>query len=78
MSKEPVFKDNPEPHIIVNGVPLTEGQSMTVRVALSSFLMRLEEEGLGNDERGKNITKGYIAAGRAVEGFMMKETTHGK
>lgn len=32
-----------EPRITINGVALTDGQAMTVRVALSSFLMDLQD-----------------------------------
>lgn len=32
-----------EPRITVNGSPLTEAQAMTLRVALSGFLMDLED-----------------------------------
>lgn len=33
-----------EPNIVINGITLNTGQSMTVRVALTSFLMELNEE----------------------------------
>lgn len=59
-----------EPDIIVNGTILTEAQAMTMRVALNGFLMELEEKGLGKDETGKSITKGYLARGREVIGYM--------
>ena len=57
-----------EPNIIVNGVRLSEGQAMTVRVALSHFCMDLQE-GLGSDEAGKAICAGYVA--RANEIFRL-------
>jgi hypothetical protein len=47
--------------IEINGHRLTEGESMTVRVALSSMAMELED-GLGDDENGKAITAGYRSA----------------
>ena len=49
-----------EASIVVNGVPLTIGQSMTVRVALESFASDLNSQGLGEDEMGKKITDGYL------------------
>jgi hypothetical protein len=50
-----------EPIITVNGTPLTEGQAMTVRVAVQHFAYYLAQHGLGEDERGKGITTGYLA-----------------
>ena len=49
-----------EPSITINGTPLTEAQAMTVRVALSSFALDLEE-GLGDDEHGQKMSAGYKA-----------------
>lgn len=49
-----------EPNIVINGVQLTVAQSMTVRVAIESFAMDLQRNGLGNDETGKAIAKGYL------------------
>jgi hypothetical protein len=49
-----------EPNIIVNGIQLTTAQSMTVRVALESFILSLQMDGLGDDETGKAMTKGYL------------------
>ena len=57
--KAAIWKEFLEKEIIVNGVRLTEGQSMTVRVALSSYSMDLNEHGLGDDDMGKKICKGY-------------------
>jgi hypothetical protein len=45
--------------ITVNGIQLTEGQAMTVRVALGQFVMELSHNGLGDDEHGKALVKGY-------------------
>jgi hypothetical protein len=47
-----------EPQITINGIQLSEGQAMTLRVALESFAMDLTK-GLGDDETGKKITIGY-------------------
>ncbi len=49
-----------EPIIIINGQQLGVGEAMTVRVAIESFSMSLVEEGLGEDEMGKSIAKGYL------------------
>lgn len=51
--------------ITVNGVTLTEAQSLTVRVAVQ-ILASLCEEGLGEDEHGKAMAKGYLIAIREI------------
>lgn len=50
-----------EPRISINGQPLTEGQAMTMRVALESFAADLlaSDGGLGDDEHGKRMQKAY-------------------
>lgn len=55
-----------EPNIIVNGVTLTLAQSMTVRVALQAFATSLRDDGLGDDETGKQMVQGYLAAIRDI------------
>jgi len=49
-----------EPIITINGKQLTQGQSMTVRAALNAFTVDLKNEGLGEDEIGLSILKGYL------------------
>ena len=49
-----------EANIVMNGVTLTYSQSMAVRVALESFSADLINNGLGEDEIGKQITEGYL------------------
>lgn len=61
-----------EPVITINGVTLTEGMSMTVRVALESFYSDLSFNGLGDDEHGKKMVEGYqtnIKAMRKLMGY---------
>lgn len=48
-----------EADITISGQPLTEAQSMTVRVALGSFMLGLKEDGLGDDATGQAIAEGY-------------------
>ncbi len=44
------------------GMTVTElGDLMTIRMALTMFIMDLNRTGLGNDETGKGICDGYIA-----------------
>jgi hypothetical protein len=57
-----------EPEIIINGVRLTEGQAMTLRVALS-----MAEWDCGEDDLGKQMTDGYKA--RTSEIFSLMRTT---
>lgn len=55
-----------EAAIMVNGRLLTPAQSMTVRVALSSFVMEMREpNALGSDEHGTEMARLY--ADRALE-----------
>ena len=49
-----------EAEIIIDGKKLTVGESMAVRVALSSFMSDLKANGLGDDDMGKALTAGYI------------------
>jgi hypothetical protein len=53
-----------EPEIIINGDTLTNGEAMTIRVALESFAADLHRDGLGDDAHGKRMTEGYL---RAIE-----------
>ncbi len=49
-----------EPKITINGKSLTEAQAMTIRVAVNSFSIDLQSNGLGDDEHGKAMTKLYL------------------
>jgi len=62
-----------EARIIINGVELTLGQSMTLRVALQSFAMDLRENGLGDDETGKAIANGYLARISEMNTLIMRD-----
>lgn len=53
-------KDSSEPFIKINGTTLDEAMSMTVRVAIESLACHLMDTGLGDDDSGKKICKGYI------------------
>ena len=51
-----------EPHVVINGIALTEGQAMALRVAVSSYLAELaDRNALGDDEHGRAIAKAYRA-----------------
>lgn len=60
------MNDPTEAVITINGRQLTYGESMTIRVALESFAWSLTDDGLGEDETGKAITKGYQANIRTI------------
>ena len=49
-----------EATVVINGVTLTIVQSMMLRMAVTSFLMHMQEVGLGNDEHGKAMAEAYI------------------
>ena len=48
-----------EPEIIINGQNVGPGCAMTIRVAIEVFASDLIENGLGDDEMGKDMTKAY-------------------
>ena len=49
-----------EADIEINGWQLTPAQSMTLRVAMESFAGDLDHHGLGEDDRGKDMTAAYL------------------
>jgi len=61
-----------EPQIIINGVPLRQGEAMTIRVALELFAMDLHATGLGDDEHGRAMTKGYLANIESIRALIFK------
>jgi hypothetical protein len=61
-----------EATISIEGVELSYAESLTVRVALSSFLSDMAHNGLGSDSIGKSIAEGYLRNGRRVESLLIK------
>lgn len=55
-----------EPEIIINGVTLTPGQAMTLRVALTSA-----DWDCGDDEHGVRMRQAYTARAREVLDVML-------
>jgi hypothetical protein len=51
-----------EADIVINGVPLSRQESMTFRVALEGFASDLHANLLGDDEHGRVMKAGYLAA----------------
>ena len=58
------------PKIIINGTLLNIGESLTIHTALQSLAMSLENDGLGKDKIGKEITKGYLDNIRKINIFL--------
>lgn len=58
--------------VTINGELLSQAESMTLRVALSSFSMDINHEGLGEDENGKAMSAGYLGAAGSIFRKMRK------
>jgi hypothetical protein len=50
-----------EPEVIINGINMVPGCSMTIRVAIEVFASNLIENGLGDDSHGIAMVKKYLA-----------------
>lgn len=55
-----------EADILINNTNLNKAEAMTLRVAVNSFLMHLDSEGLGDDRVGIDICEGYKICCRSV------------
>lgn len=66
-----------EAKISVNGIPLTVGQSMTVRVALSSLMFSMRDDGLGDDDHGKRMSKAYADRAQEVLKMILEDINNG-
>ena len=49
-----------EAQIIIGDQPLAFGESMTLRVSVTTYWARLKGEGLGEDKHGIAITEGHM------------------
>lgn len=63
-----------EPEITVDGIELTDAQSMTLRVAINSFAMDLRHDGLGDDAHGKRMTELYLERIKEINAIIFKES----
>lgn len=61
-----------EASIIINGVPLTDAQVSTIRLALSGYANDLSERGLGDDEHGKFMTAAYLSRIAEMESLIYR------
>ena len=62
-----------EPNIIINGIPLDTAMAMTTRVAVGSFLISLEADGLGDDEMGRQLARAYMQQCRRLLDVLHQE-----
>lgn len=63
-----------EATVIIGGHHLTFQESMTLRVAMNSFLMSLDEENvLGDDDHGKTMAAGYRLHARQILNYIHQE-----
>lgn len=57
----------------VNGAFLSEGQVMTVRIALESFAMSLgPQDSMGADDQGKHMRSAYLARLEEIRKMMYR------
>lgn len=62
-----------EPKISIQGIELSLAESMTFRMALTSFLIDMKTENpLGEDKHGKEMQRLYLLHGRAIMSYMLK------
>jgi len=59
-----------EPIIIIDGVRLSPGEAMTVRVAVISFAEEMAPGCLGDDDHGKKMQEGYLGCAHSVLDIM--------
>ncbi|WP_395593054.1 hypothetical protein AB4P93_00040 (plasmid) [Pseudomonas sp. B26140] len=52
--------------IQIEGVTLSTGQAMTLRVALAALIERMEQDGLGESEHGRAMAAAYIERGYEI------------
>lgn len=63
-----------EPHITINGRNLSLAEAMTVRVAVTHFLIDMREEGAcGTDVIGEETRRGYLHHARRLALEMAEE-----
>lgn len=61
-----------EAKVTINGLELTIGQVMSMRVAVGTMIMEMSEpDALGSDEIGKQLANSYIRNLREVEKMLV-------
>lgn len=66
-----------EPRITINGQALTPAQAMTVRVAVESFAMDLDSNGLGSDGHGLAMIQLYKARINEIRRAIFRKDSSG-
>ena len=59
-----------EPTFSINGHDLTTAQAMTLRVALETFALSLQEDACSEDEHGKALAAAHMARVREIRSFI--------
>lgn len=67
MTTENKNHTNKEAAVSINGIQLNDAQSMSIRVAVASFIQDLQDQGLGDDFHGKAMTSNYLLRLQEVE-----------
>ena len=64
---------NLEAVVTINGRTLTNVEASTLRCAVSSFIMTMNEpDALGDDEHGRFMRLSYLVHGREVERMLVE------
>lgn len=66
-----------EPIITINGHTLTEGQAMTLRVAVEVFIADLTENGLGDDLHGQRMQEAYLSNLAYIQSYLFNRSYGG-
>jgi hypothetical protein len=62
-----------EPRVTINGVDLSVGQAMTLRVAMAQFLEDMSHpNALGTDEHGRRMTAAYREHARNISAMILR------
>lgn len=66
-------KELKEPEITINGAFLSQGQAMTVRIALENFAMSMgPQEALGADAHAKHMREAYLTRLEEIRKMMYR------
>lgn len=59
--------------VTINGRKLTNTEVSTLRCAMSSFIMEMNEpDALGTDSHGRFMAASYLTHGRVIESLLIK------
>lgn len=65
-----------EAKIVINGVELTDAQAMALRVAISGWLMDLQNpDHLGTDAHGRFMTAAYRQRASEIQSLIFRNLT---